>query len=113
MQSWANVTPLDINTFHLDLRNDVTVRDWFAGRIVNYGLNGPRSVLLTHPDDPARVVKIRGGGLNGAPVKRDGVRSTGPRHPVVDFDARMSEDVAFGHDNVLRGGTSFQQAARE
>ena len=68
---------------------------------------------MTHPDDPARVVKIRGGGLNGAPVKWDGVRSTGPRHPVVDFDAWMSEDVAFGHDNVLRGGTSFQQAARE
>ncbi len=113
IRSWAQVTPLNIDTFHLDPRMDAIVRDWFGGRITGHWLDGSRSVLFAHPDDPARVVKIKGGGLYGRPVQWDGERKTGPRHPVFDFDGRMSEDVAFGHDNALPGGASFQQAVTE
>jgi hypothetical protein len=33
--------------------------------------------------------------------------------PVFDFDGRMMEDVASGHDNAFAGGASFQQTIAE
>jgi hypothetical protein len=36
-----------------------------------------------------------------------------PRAVLFDFDGRMMEDVASGHDNAYVGGASFQQAATE
>jgi hypothetical protein len=33
--------------------------------------------------------------------------------PVFDYDGRMMEDLASGHNNAYAGGASFQQAAVE
>ena len=39
--------------------------------------------------------------------------ATGPKAPLFDFDGRMMEDVASGHDNAYVGGATFQQAVIE
>jgi hypothetical protein len=112
-QTWADVQGLEIETRHLDARTEEIVRDWFAGRITTFKLDGQRSVSFAHPDDPATAIKIKGAGANGQPVAWGRFRRTGPNHPVFDFDGRMMVDESFGHDNAQHGGASFQQAATE
>ena len=39
--------------------------------------------------------------------------ASGPKAKLFDFDGRMMEDVASGHDNAYVGGATFQQAVIE
>lgn len=89
------------------------VRDWFAGRIEATRLDGNRSVHVAHPDDPERLIKIKGAGFNGGPVQFGTFHKTGPLFPAFDFNGQAMEDVAMGHDGAWQGGASFQQATVE
>lgn len=89
------------------------VREWYAGRLAALALDGERSVHLPHPAGDGRVLKLKGAGLSGGPVQFGEHHATGPKAPVFDFDGRMMEDIASGHDDAFRGGVSFQQAATE
>lgn len=110
---WADAPVTDVMTRHLDEPVVATIRDWFGGRIVAERLDGNRSVLLKHPLDDRKRIKIKGAGLNGKSVRWNEYRASGPQHPSFDFDGRMTVDAAFGHDNAIAGGASFQQAATE
>jgi len=90
-----------------------TVRAWYAGRLAALAVDGNRSVHLPHPAGGGRVLKLKGAGLDGGAVEFGVYHRTGPKAPVFDFEGRMMEDVAAGHDGAFRGGASFQQAATE
>lgn len=75
--------------------------------------DGERSILLPHPEKPGVNIKIKGAGLFGGSVLFGTWHKTGPVAPLFDFEGRMMEDVASGHDNAYHGGASFQQAATE
>lgn len=89
------------------------VESWFAGHQTDFELDGERSVRLPHPDRPGRLIKIKGAGLNGGPIDFSKRMKSGLRAPLFDFDGRMMEDVASGHDNAFLGGSTFQQATIE
>lgn len=89
------------------------VRAWYEGRVAALAVDGTRSVHLPHPAGGGRVLKLKGAGLGGGPVEFGTYHRTGPRAPVFDYEGRMMEDVAAGHDGAFRGGVSFQQAATE
>lgn len=92
------------------------VRAWFGrttdGRRLGI-LDGSRSVLLPHPEKRDRLLKIKGAGLLGGGIRFGRHQSTGPMAVTFDFDGRMMEDIASGHDNAQLGGASFQQASTE
>lgn len=89
------------------------VLDWFSGRLQPLALDGARSVRLPHPDGGGRVLKLKGAGFMGGPVRFGVHHKSGPKAPVFDFDGRMMDDIASGHDGAPSGGCSFQQAATE
>lgn len=89
------------------------VTDWYAGRIAALDLDGARSVHLPHPRGGGRVLKLKGAGFMGGPVRFGVHHRSGPKAPVFDFDGRMMDDIASGHDGAFSGGTSFQQASTE
>lgn len=74
-------------------------------------LDGDRSVRL--PLASGRWLKIKGAGLKGGPLDFTRFRETGPKALWFDFDGRVAEDVAMGHDAAHPGGCSFQQAIAE
>lgn len=92
------------------------VRAWFSrtteGRRLGV-LDGSRSVMLPHPDARDALIKIKGAGLLGGPIRFGQHPRTGPMAVTFDFDGRMMEDIASGHDNAVIGGASFQQASTE
>ncbi len=102
-----------IDFWHVPPAFEGAVRDWYAGRIPALARDGTRSVHLPHPAGGDRVLKLKGAGLAGGPVEFGTYHRTGPKAPVFDYEGRMMEDVAAGHDGAFRGGTSFQQAATE
>jgi hypothetical protein len=75
--------------------------------------DGSRSIRLPHPEKRGFDLKIKGAGFIGSQIRFGSFIHTGPVAPVFDFDGRMMEDVAAGHDNAYAGGASFQQAAVE
>lgn len=89
------------------------VRGWYGGRVAALALDGLRSVHLAHPDGGGRVLKLKGAGLGGGAVQFGTYHKTGPKAPVFDFEGRMMDDIAAGHDGAFRGGASFQQAVTE
>jgi hypothetical protein len=89
------------------------VRDWFAGRVAATRIDGSRSVHLAHPEDLRRLIKVKGAGLNGGPVRFGKFGRAGPMFPSFDFNGRAMEDEAIGHDGAWLGGASFQQATVE
>ncbi len=89
------------------------VRRWFATTERVGKLDGSRSVRLPHPEKRGFDIKIKGAGFLGGPVRFGTYLRSGPAAPVFDFDGRMMEDVASGHNNAFLGGASFQQAATE
>jgi hypothetical protein len=89
------------------------VRGWFEGRVGALALDGSRSVQLPHPAGGRRVLKVKGAGLSGGPVAFGTRHRSGPIQPIFDYEGRLMEDVAGGHDGAFRGGASFQQAANE
>jgi hypothetical protein len=103
----------DIRFFDVPQNIQPRVRDWFAGREAAVALDGDRSVHLAHPTGGGRILKVKGAGLSGGPVQFGVYHRTGPKAPVFDFEGRMMDDIAAGHDGAFRGGVSFQQAATE
>jgi hypothetical protein len=105
-----------VETRHLDDAVARRVRAWFKrtvdGRRLGI-LDGSRAVLLPHPDRRDALLKLKGAGLLGGSVRYGQYLRTGPMAVTFDFDGRMMEDVASGHDNAVLGGASFQQAATE
>lgn len=89
------------------------IADWYAGRVAPLALDGARSVHLPHPRGEGRVLKLKGAGLSGGSVRFGVYHRSGPKAPVFDFDGRMMDDIASGHDGAFSGGASFQQAATE
>lgn len=89
------------------------VRDWFAGGIAANALDGKRSVRISHPEKEGFDLKIKGAGFNGGPIRFGAHRRSGPKAPAFDYEGRMMENVAAGHDNAYQGAASFQQAANE
>lgn len=102
-----------IDFWHVPPALQSPVRDWYEGRLAALAIDGGRSVHLPHPAGGGRVLKVKGAGNFGGPVDFDHLHSTGPRAPVFDFEGRMMEDVASGHDAAFEGGASFQQAVNE
>jgi hypothetical protein len=100
-------------THHLSPLVAAITKDWFAGRVAPLALDGNRSVLLTYPGRRDRRLKIKGAGVRGRGVQFGTHHATGPAAPVFDFEGRMMEDIAAGHDGAFEGGASFQQAANE
>ncbi|MCX5517853.1 hypothetical protein OSH10_05355 [Kaistia defluvii] len=76
-------------------------------------LDGSRSIQLPHPEKRGFALKIKGAGLHGGTVRFGVFSKTGPAARRFDFDGRVMEDVASGHDNAFLGGASFQQASTE
>lgn len=106
--------PLDkIELRHIDPVVAESVRAYFAGELTEFQLDGRRSVRIAHPSQKDLEIKIKGAGFRGRAVKFGTLRTSGPRAPLFDYDGRMMEDVASGHDNAYAGGASFQQAAVE
>ena len=89
------------------------VRAWFHSDKRVGVLDGSRSVHLPHPEKRGFSLKIKGAGLNGGTVRFGIFSKTGPAAKRFDFDGRVMEDVASGHDNAFLGGASFQQASTE
>lgn len=102
-----------LQMWHLPPDVQQHVSEWFAGRVADFRVDGSRSVLLPGGSMGAHGLKIKGAGFNGGKVRLGVAHRTGPRAPVFDFEGRMMEDVAAGHDNAPSGGASFQQAVTE
>lgn len=102
---------LDMWCLPTDLQRQVA--DWFSGQLQTFKVDGSRSVLVPGPSQDAPGFKIKGAGFEGGQVRLGVSHRTGPRAPIFDFEGRMMEDVAAGHDNAPSGGASFQQAVNE
>lgn len=102
-----------IDFWHVPAAMQTPVQDWYEGRQAALAIDGGRSVHLPHPAGGGRVLKLKGAGHLGGPVKFGQFHNSGPKAPVFDFEGRMMEDVAAGHDGAFRGGASFQQAIAE
>ena len=102
-----------LDTWHLSSELNSQVAEWFSQKITTFEVDGSRSVLLPGLAQGASGIKIKGAGYNGGEVRLGVAHRTGPRAPVFDFEGRMMEDVAAGHDNAPSGGASFQQAVTE
>ncbi|MGE3529569.1 MAG: hypothetical protein AB7G54_09080, partial [Methyloceanibacter sp.] len=110
----APVSPVDgIELRHLDGAVAERVRAFFAGEISNFKKDQGRSVLIAHPAKEGIEIKIKGAGLYGRGIQFGTRRKTGPKAVLFDYDGRMMDDVASGHDNAYVGGASFQQVATE
>ncbi len=106
--------PLDaIELRHVEGEVAELVRTYFMERSLQGIVDGSRSIRLPHPTKAGMQIKIKGAGLFGGPVRFGTHHNTGPAAPVFDFEGRMMEDVASGHDHAYSGGATFQQAATE
>lgn len=104
--------PETIEFWHLDAEVGDAVGRWFGGWVPRGAqLDGNRSVLL--PLDTGRWIKVKGAGFNGGPVDFRSYRKTGPRALWFDFEGRVADDHASGHDAAHPGGASYQQAVTE
>lgn len=104
---------LSVNCRHLTAQIEETVRTWFRGDIEDFELDGDRSVRISHPLNPDQYIKIKGAGLSGGSIQFGRKHRSHLPAPVFDFEGRMMEDVASGHDNAVLGGASFQQSVAE
>ncbi len=109
----AATGPVAVQSRHLSPVVEATVEAWFRGEIGAFELSGDRSVLLVHPENPELRLKIKGAGFKGEQLAFNRRHKSRLRAPRFDFDGRMAEDVAAGHDNTYFGGASFQQTVIE
>lgn len=98
---------------HLSADVGQRVHDWFAGDVATNAIDGTRSVHIPHPEKEGFDLKIKGAGFRGGPIRFGTLHRSGPKAPLFDYEGRMMEDVASGHDNAYQGAASFQQAANE
>jgi hypothetical protein len=92
---------------------ECAVTEWFTTYALPRKLDGERSIRIRHPDYDNLELKIKGAGYKGGPIKFGTFHQSNLKAPVFDFDGRMMEDVASGHDNAFVGGASFQQVVAE
>jgi hypothetical protein len=109
----AATGPVEVSSRHLSPAVAATVGAWFRGEIEAFEPSGDRSVVIAHPEAPGLRLKIKGAGLHGKPLGFNQRHASGLKAPRFDFDGRMMEDVAAGHDNTWFGGASFQQVVVE
>jgi hypothetical protein len=102
-----------IEVRHADEAVTRRVQAWFQSDRRAGIPDGSRSIQLPHPEKSGFNLKIKGAGLNGGTVRFGMFSKTGPAAKLFDFDGRVMEDVASGHDNAFLGGASFQQASTE
>jgi hypothetical protein len=102
-----------VTCFHASLAVEALVTEWFANYALPRRLDGLRSVRIAHPDYAGLELKIKGAGYKGGPIKFGTLHDSNLKAAVFDFDGRMMEDVASGHDNAFAGGASFQQTIAE
>ena len=107
------MTELRFTFMHASPEVEAIVREWFETRALPRKLDGDRSVRLAHPDYEGMELKIKGAGFRGGPIKYGQPHQSKLKAPIFDFDGRMMEDVASGHDNAEAGAASFQQAVAE
>lgn len=106
------IPPDTIRHRHLDPEAAHAAEMWFGGWVPEGAVqDGARSVIL--PLDSGRRLKIKGAGFRGGRVDFTRFRATGPKALWFDFEGRVAEDVAMGHDAAHPGGASFQQAVTE
>ncbi len=98
---------------HASPEVQAVVTEWFEKRALPRKLDGDRSVRIAHPDYEGMELKIKGAGFRGGPIGFGQLHRSNLKAPVFDFDGRMMEDVASGHDNAFSGGASFQQTIAE
>lgn len=98
---------------HADSQICEVVMEWFEGRALKHVLDGDRSIKIANPHKPGFEIKIKGAGFSGTGIRFDTRHKSGLKAPVFDYDGRMMEDVAAGHDNACLGGASFQQSVNE
>lgn len=104
---------LTVTCHHLSPEVAERVRAWFRGDITDFKVDGERSVRFAHPGLDDHDLKIKGAGYLGREIRFGQFHRSRLKAPVFDFDGRMMEDVASGHDNAFLGGASFQQAVTE
>ena len=92
---------------------EAIVREWFRNYALPRKLDGDRSVRIAHPDYEGVELKIKGAGYRGEAIKFGKFHQSQLKAPLFDFEGRMMEDVASGHDNAFVGGASFQQTIAE
>src|SRR5262245_34145570 len=93
--------PVDsVDLRHADGDVAACVRAYFAGELQNVTKDGTRSVRFFHPFKEGVEIKIKGAGFRGRAIKFGTWRRTGPKTVLFDYDGRMMEDVASGHDNA-------------
>jgi hypothetical protein len=102
-----------VETYHLDEDLAALVRRRMTSGDPKGNRDGDRSVRLPHPSQPGIDIKIKGAGLYPGPVHFGRRHASRLRQAVFDFDGRMMEDVASGHDAAWVGGATFQQATTE
>jgi hypothetical protein len=102
-----------VETYHLDPDVAELVRTRMLTGEPKGQLDGDRSARLPHPSKAGLDIKIKGAGLNLGPVRFGRRHHSRLRAPVFDFEGRMMEDVAAGHDAAWLGGASFQQVTTE
>jgi len=99
--------------FHASPAVKVALTEWFTSYALPRKVDGERSIRIAHPDCDGLELKIKGAGYKGGPIRFDTLHNSNLKAPVFDFDGRMMEDIAFGHDNAFSGGASFQQTITE
>ena len=92
---------------HVDEVVAEQVRAFLAGKVKDFVRDGDRSVRFPHPLGGDLQLKIKGAGMKGGGIQFGTQHKTGPKAPLFDFDGRMMEDVASGHDNAYVGGATF------
>jgi hypothetical protein len=99
--------------FHASPEVEFAVAEWFASRALPHKVDGDRSIRIAHPDYEGLELKIKGAGFRGGAIMFGKLHQSNLKAPIFDFDGRMMEDVASGHDNAFVGGASFQQTIAE
>lgn len=102
-----------LSFWHASPDVEAVVEEWFAAYALPRKLDGDRSIRVAHPDYEGLELKIKGAGYRGGPILFGQFHQSNLKAPVFDFDGRMMEDVASGHDNAFAGGASFQQTIAE
>jgi hypothetical protein len=102
-----------VESYHLDRDVAEAVRTRMLTGQPRGRVDGSRSALLPHPGKPGFDIKIKGAGLYLGPIQFGRLHRSGLKMPLFDFEGRMMEDVASGHDAAWLGGASFQQVMTE
>src|SRR6516225_4968636 len=93
--------------WHTSPAVEAVVGEWFANYALPRKLDGDRSVRIPHPDYEGLELKIKGAGYRGGAILFGKFHQSQLKAPLFDFEGRMMEDVASGHDSAFVGGASF------